>query len=177
MDTNAPLALIAASYSARVGAVEDVSAVWAQRQDGEPHHTSIAVLDKDPGGTLHVARSDSTPDHLVRGGALLGGALFVVAPVAGAEILASTGLSGVGVIVEHIHRNTDAASLAETAALLQDGSFGLVVVVLNCGSRAVSRLLSHADRTIAIDMPWGDLDAELSENPAGREPPVVLVAR
>jgi hypothetical protein len=177
METNAPFAVITGSYSARAGVLEDFTAVWSRRQDGEFHHTSIAVLAHDDDGTAHVARSKSTAKHILWGGALLGGALFVVAPSAGAELLTATGLSGAGVIVEHIHLNADPAGLAETTALLEVSAFALVVVVLNCGSRAVTPLLPHADRTIALDMSWGDLEAELSEDPAWRDPAVVLVAR
>ena len=36
-------------------------------------------------------------------------------------------------------------------------------------------LLTHADRTIALDMSWGDLEEELSEDPAWRDPAVLLV--
>src|SRR3954468_11416077 len=121
MDTNAPFALIGGSYSAEVGAASDFTAVWSQRPDGASHHTSIAVLTRDSDGTAHVARSNSTAKHIFGGGALLGGALFVVAPSAGAELLVANGFNGAGVIVEHIHLNTDPAGLAEMTAVLEEG--------------------------------------------------------
>jgi hypothetical protein len=177
VDANAPFALVGGSYHARAGVLEDFTAVWSGRQDGEFRHTSVAVLTHDPDGTTHVVRSKSTAKHVLWGGALLGGALFVVAPSAGAELLAATGFSGAGVIVEHIHLNTDPSRLAEMTAVLEEGSFGLAVVVLNCHSQAVTPLLPHADRTIALDMSWGDLGEELSGGPAWRDPAVVLVPR
>jgi hypothetical protein len=177
MDPNTPLALIAGSYGAECGVAADFTAVWSQRPDGASDHTSIAVLTRDADGTAHVARSNSTAKHILWGGALLGGALFVVAPDAGAELLVANGFSGAGVIVEHIHLNTDPPRLAEMAAVLEEATFGLVVIVLNRRSRAVTPLLPHADRTVALDMSWGELDEELSEDPVRREPPAVLVAR
>ena len=177
MDTNAPFTLVASSYRTRSGVLEDFTAVWSRRLDGEFRHTAIALLTHGADGTAHVGRSKSTAKHIAWGGALLGGALFVVAPSAGAELLTATGLTGAGVIVEHIHLNTDAPRLAETAELLEQGTFGLVVVALNWESQAVTPLLPNADRTIALDMSWGDLEEELSEDPAWRDPAVVLVPR
>jgi hypothetical protein len=177
MDTNAPFALVAGGYGTRAGALEDFTAVWSHRLDGAFHHTSIAALSVDADGTAHVVRSNSTAKHVLWGGALLGGPLFVVAPGAGAELLAVTGLDGAGVIIEHLLVHTDPRRLAETAELLERAAFGLVVVVLNCGSRTVTPLLPHADRTIALDMSWGDLEEELSQSPAWRDPAIVLVPR
>jgi hypothetical protein len=175
MDTNAPFALIVGGYSTQVGALEDFAEVWSHRMDGAFHHTSIAALTTGTDGTPRVARSNSTAKHILWGGALLGGPLFVVAPSAGAELLAMTGLDGAGVIIEHLRLHTERRRLAETTALLEQAAFGLVVVVLNCRSRAVTPLLSHADRTISLDMAWGDLEEELSETPRWRDPAVVLI--
>ena len=93
MDVNAPIALIGAGYRDRDGALQDFTSVWAARHDGDFHHTSVAVLTKDCGGRLHVERHNSTAKHLEWGGALLGAALVVLAPAAGARRLSSAALT------------------------------------------------------------------------------------
>lgn len=51
--------------------------------------------------------------------------------------------------------------LAETALLLDEGSSGLVTVVVNRRGEAVMQLLRHARRSSSVDMLWGDLEEEL----------------
>src|SRR4051794_26057346 len=99
MDVNAPIALIGANYRTRESAFDDFTSVWAARHDGDFHHTSAAVLSKDPDGRLRVELHNSTAKHLEWGGALLGSALVVLAPATGIEILARVGWSGAGALV------------------------------------------------------------------------------
>jgi hypothetical protein len=129
--------------------------------DGDFHHTAIALLSPDSDGALRVERNHSTAKHLVWGGALLGGALFVLAPDAGVELLATVGLNGAGALIYHFRRNADPVELAETALLLDEGSSGLVTVVVNRRGEAVMQLLRHARRSSSVDMLWGDLEEEL----------------
>lgn len=162
MDVNAPIALIGASYRDRDSAVDDFTTVWAARHDGDFHHTSAAVLIKDPDGSLHVERHNSTAKHLEWGGALLGAALVVLAPAAGIEILARVGWSGAGAMVGHFRAHTDPADLAAIASVLADGECAVVVVVVNRQGETMTPLLSSADGRASVDMPWGDLEEELS---------------
>jgi uncharacterized membrane protein len=162
MDVNAPFALIGASYRSRDSAAHDFASVWAARHDGDFHHTSVGVLTRERDGRLHVERHNSTAKHLEWGGALLGSALVVLAPPAGVEILAAVGWSGAGAMVGHFRQHADPQDLAAIARVLEVGSSALVVVVVNRGGHVVTPLLSHADRRASVDMPWGDLEEELS---------------
>ena len=162
MDVNAPIALVAASYSTSDGAVQDFDAVWRTRAEGGFHHTSIAVLSRDVDGRLLVGRNHSTAKHLEWGGALLGGALFVLAPAAGVEVLASVGLSGAGAIVGHFRLNADPDELEAAASVLEKGSSALLVVLVNRHGDSIAPLLGHADLRSSVDMVWGDLEEELA---------------
>jgi hypothetical protein len=162
MDVNAPIALIGAGYRNRDGAEHDFTSVWAARHDGDFHHTSVAVLTKDREGRLHVERHNSTAKHLEWGGALLGAALVVLAPAAGIEILAAVGSSGAGAMVSHFRQHADPEDLAAIASVLEVGASGLVAVVVNRRGQVMTPLLSHAVGRSSVDMPWGDLEEELS---------------
>jgi len=94
MNADAPIALVGAGYREVDGAVRDHASVWAARDSGSFHHTSPAVLTPDDGGALRVDRSNSTAKHLEWGGALLGGALVLLAASAGIGVLATVGLTG-----------------------------------------------------------------------------------
>jgi hypothetical protein len=176
MNVDAPIVLIGARYSTPERALQDYDAVWGARHDGDFHHTSVAILAKGPDGVLHVQRNNSTAKHLMWGGALLGSALVVVAPPAGLELFAAVGLSGAGAIVGHYRRNASPERLAETALLLQEGASGLVVVVVNRRSEGVTPLLTCAEERVTVDMVWGDLEEELSQDFAKPVTDRVLVA-
>jgi hypothetical protein len=168
MDVTAPIALIGANYRDRDSAMHDFASVWAARHDGDYHHISVAALSKDSDGRLHVGRHNSTAKHLQWGGALLGSALVVVAPAAGIEILAKVGLSGAGALVGHFRQHADPEALAAIATVLEAGASALVVVAVNRSGEALTPLLSHADARASLDMPWGDLEEELSADFAHR---------
>jgi len=161
MNANAPISLVSATYTSSDEALRDFAAVWGARSDGDFHHTAIALLRKEPGGGLRVERSSSTAKHLLWGGALLGGALFVLAPATGVQVLADVGLNGAGAIIYHFRRNTDPDELAETALLLEEGTTALVVVVVNRRGAAITPLLARARRSSSADMRWGELEEEL----------------
>jgi hypothetical protein len=176
MDANAPIALIGASYNTVDSAERDFTAVWAARHGVGFHHTSVAVLTKGHEGNLRVERSNSTAKHLEWGGALLGGALFVLARPAGIGVLAAVGVSGASAIIAHLHQQARPEDLAEIAALLEAGAAGLVVVVLNRGGLEMMPLLEHAERWSSVDMVWGDLEDELAQDFARPSSGGVLVA-
>ena len=162
MDVKAPIALIGAGYRSRDGAVDDFTSVWAARHDGDFHHTSVAVLTKDGDGRLQVERHNSTAKHLEWGGALLGAALVVLAPATGIEFLARVGWSGAGAMVGHFRFHADPEDLAAITTVLEVGTYALVVVVVNRRGQAMTSLLSHAAGRASVDMPWSDLEEELS---------------
>jgi hypothetical protein len=162
VDVNAPIALIGASYRDRDSAVHDFTSVWAARHEGDFHHTSVGLLTRDCDGRLHCARHNSTAKHLEWGGALLGAGLAVLVPAVGTEILAVVGLSGAGAMVGHFRQHADPEDLAAIASVLEVGAFALVVVVVNRRGQELTPLLSHADGRASVDMPWGDLEEELS---------------
>ena len=162
MDVNAPIALIGASYRTRDAALDDFGSVWAARRDGDFHHTAVVVLTRDRDGRLHVDRHNSTAKHLEWGGALLSAALVVLAPAAGLEMLATVGVSGAGAMVGHFREHADPADLSAMAGLLDAGTSALVVVVVNRHGQSLTPLLGQADARASVDMPWGDLEEELS---------------
>jgi hypothetical protein len=162
MDVNAPIALVGASYSSRDPALHDFTSVWAARHDGDFHHTSVAVLTKDCEGRLDVERHNSTAKHLEWGGALLGAALVLLAPAAGIKFLAGVGLSGAGAMVGHFRQHADPEDLVAIRNVLEVGASALVVVDVNRQGQVMRPLLSHADGRASVDMPWGDLEDELS---------------
>jgi hypothetical protein len=168
MDVNAPIALIGASYVDRDSAVRDLTSVWEARHHGDFHHTAVAMLTKDCDGRLHVHRHNSTAKHLEWGGALLGAALVVLAPAAGIELLAGVGLSGAGAMVGHFRQHADPEDLAAITSLVEAGDAALVVVVVNRQGQMMTPLFTHADGRASVDMPWGDLEEELSADFAHR---------
>jgi hypothetical protein len=161
MNPDAPISLLTASYSSREEAVQDLESVWGARHDGDFHHIAVALLNKSPDGTFGVERSNSTAKHLVWGGALLGGALFVLVPETGVRVFAAVGLDGAGALIYHFRRNADPRELADTALLLEEGNPGLVVVAVNRRGAALVPLLAHAHRSAWVDLLWGDLEEEL----------------
>jgi hypothetical protein len=176
MNVDAPIALVGASYSTPDQAVLDFQSVWGARHDGDFHHTSVAVLTIDGAGRSHLARSNSTAKHLEWGGALLGAALLLLAPNAGIELLPRVGLSGIGALVDHFRRYADPDDLAAAAGMLEIGTSGLVVVLVNRRSQAITSGLTHADGRWSVDMPWGDLEEELATDFARPRSGMVLVA-
>jgi hypothetical protein len=164
MRADTPISVVTASYGSRERAVQDFSAVWEARHDGDFSHTAVALLVRGPGGELDVQRSNSTAKHLLWGGALLGGALFVLAPAAGVQVFATVGLDGAGALVYHFHRNADPAGLTETALLLEQGDAGLVVVSVNRRGEVQAPLLTRAQRSAWVDLDWGDLEEELGRD-------------
>jgi hypothetical protein len=175
MDVNAPISLIGAGYRDADSAVHDFATVWASRHDGDFHHTAVAVLGRDSDGCLHVERHNSTAKHLAWGGALLGAGLVVLTPSAGLELLARVGWSGAGAMVGHFREQTDPEDVATIARVLSAGDCALVVVVVNRTCQAMTPLLRSAEDRASVEMPWGDLEEELSLDFADPAPGRYLV--
>ena len=166
MDADAPIALVGASYRSRDRAVDDFTSVWSTRTDGDFHHTSVAVLTEDGSGRLHVDRHNSTAKHLEWGGALLGSVLAMLAPAAGIALLAGVGWTGAGAMIGHFRRHTDPEELEGIGALLHEGGAALVVVTVNRSAGLLTPWLTQADAQASVDLPWGDLEEELSADVA-----------
>src|SRR5688500_9773190 len=115
MRTTATITLTTATYSTHDDAMRDFDDTWSARHDGRLRHTATAVLTRDPHGFLRVERSRSTARHLAWGGALLGGALFLVAPATGVGVLTSLGLNGAGVFIAHFHDHLRPEDIASSA--------------------------------------------------------------
>ena len=164
MDLTAPLSMVVARYRDPHEATRDFRAVWSRRADGVFHHTSAAVLARDPHGDLRVDLSDSTAKYLAWGGALMGGGLFVLAPALGMRVLTATGLSGAGAIIGHFRVHADQGALAHSAGLLERSRAALVVVAVNRRGGDTVALLEHAYEKSAVDLLWGDLEEELSHD-------------
>ncbi|NYJ07378.1 hypothetical protein [Petropleomorpha daqingensis] len=168
MNANAPISVVVAGYGARQRAVEDLESVWEARHTGPFHHTAVALMRRTVVDEIDVERSHSTAQHLLWGGALLGGALFVLVPAAGVRMFADVGLDGAGALVYHFRRHADPDGLAAGARLLSEEPHGLVVVTVNRFGEAVAPLLRRAERCTWVDLPWGDLEEELSRDLVSR---------
>jgi hypothetical protein len=164
MNVNGPISLVVASYDDLDGAARDFRTVWSARADGDFHHTSVAILRRDPDDELQIELSDNTAKYLVWGGALMGAALFMLAPAAGVRVLTANGLSGAGAIMGHIRMNADPRDLADAAQLVDTGRTSLVVMTVNRRGEDMTGLLDHPIRTSSVDMLWGDLEEELCQD-------------
>jgi hypothetical protein len=163
LNVHAPISLVVAAYSDRDGAAQDFTTVWGARADGDFHHTSIALLSRDL-DELQVELSNSTAKHLLWGGALMGGPVFMLAPAPGAKLLSASGLTGAGAIIGHIRQNADPMALADAAGLLGASPTSLVIVAVNRRAVDMTALLHRATMTSTVDMLWGDLEEELSQD-------------
>jgi hypothetical protein len=176
MRSTATITLTMATYSAHDDAVRDFDDSWSGRHDDRLRQTATAVLTRDPQGFLQVERSRSTARHLAWGGALLGGALFLVAPTAGAGILTSAGLNGAGVFIAHFHDHLRREDIAHCARLLEQQPYAVVVVlVVDDEDGAATPRLPRARTTASMGIPWGELDEELAWDKVNRRLGTVLV--
>jgi hypothetical protein len=176
MNANAPISVLTASYGTRERAVQDFESVWRARHDGDFHHTAVALLSRNSDGTLDVERSNNTAKHLVWGGALLGGALFVLVPETGVQVFAVVGLDGAGALIYHFRRNADPGGLADNARMLEEEKTGLVVVAVNRRGESLTPLLAHAKRSAWVDLQWGSLEEELCRDFATQQPELTRIA-
>jgi hypothetical protein len=164
MNVNAPISVVVAAYSDLDAAAQDFITVWGARADGDFHHTSIALLSRDLDDELQVQLTDSTAKYLHWGGALMGGPIFMLAPAAGVKLLTLSGPTGAGAIIGHIQQNADPVALADAAGLLCASPISLVIVAVNRCAAEIAVLLAQATRTATVDMVWGDLEEELSQD-------------
>ena len=176
MKATATITVTTAIYSTRDDAMRDLDDAWSARHDGGFRHTATAILTRDPRGCLRVERSRSTAKHLAWGGALLGGALFLVAPVAGVGVLSSAGLNGAGVFIAHFHDHLRPEDVATSARLLTQGPYAVFVVLVDDEDVESTALLPRARATSSMGLPWGELDEELGWDQVSHPLGTVLVA-
>ena len=160
-----PVVLAVATYPSKQAAEQDFHAVWGMKHEGELDHVAAAVLVKDPSGKLKMDRHDSTAKHLAWGGALLGGAMVVLAPPVGAAMLAGTGaeMAGAGAIIGHFWHNIPKDELRRMSDLLDSGEAALVVVAVDHTGADVGALLANATTKVVTDTTRADFDAAFAE--------------
>ena len=130
-----PTVLGVATYPDTGSAVADLRAVSGiDRRTVD--HVAAAVLVKGLDGKLHLDRHDTTAADLAWGGALVGGALAVVAaPLAIAPLsdvaTQDATWAGVGGIVGYFWHNIPKGQLLRMSDLLESGQAALVVVALD----------------------------------------------
>jgi len=172
----ATITVTTAIYSTRADAMRDFDDTWRARREGGCRHTATAVLTRGNDGCLGVERSRSTAKHLAWGGALLGGALFLVAPSAGVGFLSSAGLNGAGVFIAHFHDHLRPEDVADSARLLEGGPYAVFVVLVDDEDVDATALLPRARATSSMGLPWGELDEELGWDQVHHPLGTVLVA-
>jgi uncharacterized membrane protein len=160
-----PVVLAVATYPSKRAAEQDFHAVWGVKHEGELDHVAAAVLVKDASGKLKMDRHDSTAKHLAWGGAMLGGAMVVLAPPLGAAMLAGTGatMAGAGGIIGHFWHNIPKDELRRMSDLLESGEAGLVVVAVDHTGEDIGALLANATTKVVSDTTRADFDAAFSE--------------
>ncbi len=162
-----PVVLVVASYPSRSAATRDYHAVWPIEHQSPLDHVAGAMLEKGADGELEMNRHDSTAEHLEWLGALLGGALTVIAAPLGVMFLASvsatgTDLAGASAIVGRLWYDIPKDQLRRMGSLLEDGQTALVVVAIDNIGEDVAALLSNATTMIATESTRVDFDAALA---------------
>ena len=164
MRNDTPITLAVATYADRAAAVNDFHRVMDAKSGGDFDHVAVAVLTKDADGQVQVERHDSTAKHLAWGGALIGGALFVLAPPLAPAALgigggaSAAGLAGAGGIAGHFWHNVPKETTREMSDVLEAGDSGLVVVAVNPSGNGIEPLLSGAEKTVIDSTTKGDLE-------------------
>lgn len=163
-----PVVLAVATYPTKDAALQDFHAVRGVKHERELDHVAAAVLTKTADGKLEMDRHDSTAKHLAWGGALLGGALAVVAAPVGVVYLgtmAATGgaLAGAGAIVGHFWHNIPKDDLRKMTNVLEAGEAALVVVAVDHTGEDISALLNNATEKHVQASTRADFEADFNK--------------
>ena len=164
MRNDTPITLAVATYGNRAGAVSDFDRVMAAKTSGSFDHVAVAVMTKDVDGHVEVERHDSTAKHLAWGGALVGGALFVIAPPLAPTALgigggaSAAGLAGAGGIAGHFWHNVPKETIREMTDALEVGDSALVIVAVNPEGSDLTPLLAGAQKVVVDATTKGDLE-------------------
>ena len=134
--TDQPVVLAVATYAATADADHDFDSACLVGREGRLEHVAAAVLEKGADGRLEIRRHDSTAEHLAFPGALLGGAITVIAPPLGIAFLAPVlptraAWAAVGAIVAQFWHHIPRDTLRRLSDLLESGQAALVVVAVN----------------------------------------------
>ena len=175
MDANLPITLAVAGHSEPGHAREDLAATWKARPSEASGYMAIAELSRDAAGSLRVIRHETTTTNVAWGRALLGAALVLVAPPAGAGFLISVrSVGGAGAVAAQLHRTIPCEERDRATRLLERSECGLVLLAVNRRSADIEPLLDRADETFAMESFWNGLDraieqeiAESQANPSG----------
>jgi uncharacterized membrane protein len=173
--TNQPVVLAVATYAARADADHDFDSARLVGQEGRLDHVGAAVVEKGADGKLEIRRHDSTAEHLAYPGALLDGAITVIAPPLGIALLAPVlptreAWAGVGAIVGHLWHHIPRDTLRRLSDLLESGQAALVIVAVNHTAEEIARLLTHSSHKIVTNCSRADLEADLTATSAATQP-------
>jgi len=175
VDAHIPITLAVTVHAHPDAARAALAAVWAARPSGSSGHMAIAEVARDAAGSLRVIRHETTMTNVAWGRALLGAALVLVAPAAGARFVSSVpAVGGAGAVAGHLDRTIPRKDRDRAARLLEQHKTGLVVLAVNRRPADVEPLLVSADETFAMESVWNGLDraieqeiAEAQANPSG----------
>jgi hypothetical protein len=163
--TDQPIVLAVATYPARADADHAFDSVWHAGQEGKLDHFAAAVLEKGNNGELEIRRHTGA-DQLSFSGALLGGAITVIAAPLGIAFLAqlvptAAAWTGVIAIVRHFWHYIPRNTLHRMSDLVESAQAGLVVVAVNrTDDEVAALLLSHPTDKIITDYTWADFAAD-----------------
>ena len=165
--------LAVATYTARADADHDFDSARLVGQEGRLDHLRCSGGREGRGRELEIRRHDSTAEHLVFPGALLDGAITVIAPPLGIALLAPVlptreAWARVGAIVGQFWHHFPRDTLRRLSDLLESGQVALVVVAVNHTGEEIAALLTHSTDTIVTDCPRADFEAGLA---ATTQPP------
>ena len=127
-------------------------------------------------GKLHLDHHETTAASPAWGGALVGGALAVVAtPLAIAPLsdiaTQDTTWAGVGGIVGFFWHNIPKGQLLRMSDLLESGQAALVVVALDQSATTIEALLRNATEAIVAETDGGDIEMAYEEALAREQRP------
>ena len=163
-----PIVLGVATYGSKEAAVADLRTVSGPDRQPTIDLLSVAVLVKGLDGRLHLDHHETTAASPAWGGALVGGALAVVAtPLAIAPLsdIATQDKSwaGVGGIVGFFWHNVPKSRLLQMSDLLESGQAALVVVAFDQSATQIEALLQGAIEAIVAETDGGDIEHAYQE--------------
>jgi hypothetical protein len=167
--------LAVATYTARAHADHDFDSARLVGQKGSLDHLGAAVVEKGADGRREIRRDDSSAEYLVFPGALLDGAITVIAPPLGITLLAPVlptreAWARVGAIVGQFWHHFPRDTLRRLSDLLESGQLALVIVAVNHTGQEIAALLTHSTDTIITDCPRADFEAGLTATSAATPP-------
>jgi hypothetical protein len=161
MDSNTPVIFAGGRYRSRIAAITDFESIWESRKGRRFDHLSAAVLAKDPiTGELELERHNSTPSAAAWHGAVLGAALVLIAPPAGATAIATGGaaMAGAGGLVAHFRHSFEPEQVSDLSELLCAGESGLLLVAVAPKGIEITSLFANCDRFLKLNAAAGEMD-------------------